>query len=97
MCTFFRTVAYAILISCIHTRTRKLFIWQVQVQSCNKSGKKRNIIELYKYSQETEAKVQDHRYRQSHLVGNVVSWVDHRKRRWVLLVSVCYVRIKVHT
>ena len=78
------------------TRTRKLFIWQVQVQSYNKSGKKHNIIEIYKYSQETEAKVQEYRYRQSHLLGHAVSWVDHRKRRWVLLVLVCYVRIKVH-
>ena len=78
------------------TRTRKLFIWQVQVQSYNKSGKKHNIIELYKYSQETEAKVQECRYHQSHLVGHAVSWVDHRKRRWVFLVSVCYVHIKVH-
>ena len=78
------------------TRTRKLFIWQVQIQSYNKSGKKHNIIEIYKYSQETEAKVQEYRYRQSHLLGHAVSWVDHRKRRWVLLVLVCYVRIKVH-
>ena len=78
------------------TRTRKLFIWQVQVQSYNKSGKKHNIIELYKYNQQTEAKVQEYRYRQSHLLGHAVSWVDHRKRRWVLLVLVCYVRIKVH-
>ena len=46
--------------------SRKLFIWQVQVQSY-KSGKKHNIIESYKYSQETEAKVQEYRYRQSHL------------------------------
>ena len=61
-----------------------------------KSGKKHNIIELYKYSQETEAKVQEYRYHQSHLLGHAVSWVDHRKRRWVLLVLVCYVRIKVH-
>ena len=51
------------------TQTRKLFIWQVQVQSYNKSGKKHNVIELYKYSQETEAKVQEYRYRQSHLLG----------------------------
>ena len=78
------------------TQTRKLFIWQAQVQSYNKSGKKHNIIELYKYSQETEAKVQEYRYRQSHLVGHAVSWVDHRKRRWVLLVLVSYVRIKIH-
>ena len=35
-------------------RTRKLFIWQVQVQSYDKSGRKHNIIELYKYGQETE-------------------------------------------
>ena len=54
------------------------------------------IIELYKYSQETEAKVQKYRYRQSHLVGHAVSRVDHRKRRWVILVFVCYVSIKVH-
>ena len=60
------------------TRTPKLFIWQVQVQSYNKSGKKHNMIELYKYSQETEAKVQEYRYRQSHLVGHAVSWVHHR-------------------
>ena len=58
------------------TRTRKLFIWQVQVQSYNKSGNKHNIIELYKYSQETEAEVQECRYRQSHLVGHAVSWVS---------------------
>ena len=57
------------------TRTRKLFIWQVQVQSYNKSGKKHNIIELYKYSQDTEAKVQEYRYRQSQLVGHAVSWL----------------------
>ena len=53
-------------------------------------------MELYKYSKETEAKVQEYHYRQSHLVGHAVSWVDHSERRWVLLVLVCYVRIKVH-
>ena len=54
-------------------------------------------IEIYKYSQETEAKVQEYRYYQSHQVGHAVSWVDHRKRRWVLLVLVSYVVcIKVH-
>ena len=56
------------------TRTRKLFIWQIQVQSYNKSGKKHNIIDLYKYSQETQAKVQEYRFRQSHLVGHAVSF-----------------------
>ena len=63
------------------TRTRKLFIWQVQVQSYNKSDKKHNILELYKYRQETEAKVHEYRYRQSDLVGQAVSCVYHRKRR----------------
>ena len=76
--------------------SQKLFIWQVQVQSYNKSDKKRNILELYKYRQETEAKVQEYRYRQSDLVGQAVSCVYHRKRRWVLLVLISYARIKIH-
>ena len=33
-----------------------------------KSSKKQSIMKLYKYSQETKAKVQEYRYHQSHLV-----------------------------
>ena len=43
-------------------------------------------MKLYKYSQETKAKVQEYRYHQSHLVGYAASWVDHKWRRRVLLV-----------
>ena len=40
---------------------------------------------LYKYSQETKAKVQEYRYHQSHLVGYAASWVDQKWGRRVLL------------
>ena len=56
----------------------KVFIWQVLVKWYNRSGKKHIIKKLYKYSQETEPRVHEYRYQQSHLEGHAVSRVDHR-------------------
>ena len=38
-------------------------------RNVQKSLKKHSIIELYKYSQESEANVHEYRYHQIHLVG----------------------------